>query len=170
MKTTVIIVAAILVLTAAFYVGRGSGLDFFENQPNSTSTPIEAGMREIYVYFSNSELDPEVTCVKVFPVRREVEDAPLAPRRALEVLLAGPVAAEKDAGYETLLPAGTILNNLVVSGTVATADFNEQLAKVAGSCMVTAITSQITETLRQFSPINTVIITINGRSEGVLQP
>lgn len=170
MKAYFIIILAVLAILAAFYFGGGSGLDIFSGEPNSTSTPVEAGMREVYVYFPNSRMDPEITCVKVFPVRRKVEDTPLAPRRAVEALLAGPTGEDMHAGYETALPAGVTLNNLVISGTVATADFSEVLEKVAGSCTVTAIEAQITETLKQFSPIRTVVITVNGRSEGILQP
>jgi spore germination protein GerM len=51
------------------------------------------------------------------------------------------------------------------------ADFNERLEyQVGGSCRVSAIRAQISETLKQFPTIKDVIILINGRKEDVLQP
>jgi spore germination protein GerM len=171
MKRYIVIVLILLAAAGLFYFGRGKGLDFFPYRDrDASSTPIEAGTREIYLYFSNSKLDPEVTCTKVFPVVRRIQDTPIAPRLALENLLSGPTAEEKAEGYSSSIPLNVKAQNLVISGTVATADFGGELGRTAGSCNVAAIRSEISETLRQFSPISTVIITVNGKSEGILEP
>ncbi|MGM0629168.1 MAG: GerMN domain-containing protein, partial [Patescibacteria group bacterium] len=41
---------------------------------------------------------------------------------------------------------------------------------VAGSATVLAIRGQIENTLRQFDPVDNVVIKIEGEEEGVLQP
>ena len=50
-------------------------------------------------------------------------------------------------------------------------DFSRELNDgVAGSCKVMAIRSQITQTLKQFSEIKGVVISVDGEAEEVLQP
>jgi spore germination protein GerM len=66
---------------------------------------------------------------------------------------------------------GTKVQKLTVADGVADVDFNEKLEEgVGGSCMVAAIRAQITETLKQFYSVEQVIISINGRTEDILQP
>ena len=63
------------------------------------------------------------------------------------------------------------IQSLTIENSVAKVDFDEQLEfQVGGSCRVTAIRAQIRETLKQFPIIDSVIISINGRTEDVLQP
>jgi spore germination protein GerM len=60
---------------------------------------------------------------------------------------------------------------LTIEDGVAKVDFNEQLEyEVSGSCRVSAIRAQITETLKQFPTVKEVIISIDGRTEDILQP
>ncbi|PIP22172.1 MAG: hypothetical protein COX38_02115, partial [Candidatus Nealsonbacteria bacterium CG23_combo_of_CG06-09_8_20_14_all_39_25] len=48
---------------------------------------------------------------------------------------------------------------------------DEQLEfQVGGSCKVSAIRAQITQTLKQFPTVDEVVISINGRTEDILQP
>jgi len=42
--------------------------------------------------------------------------------------------------------------------------------QVGGSCRVSAIRAEIIQTLKQFSTIKEVIISINNRTEDILQP
>jgi len=42
--------------------------------------------------------------------------------------------------------------------------------QVGGSCRVAAISAQIMETLKQFPTVKDVIISINSRTEDILQP
>ena len=63
------------------------------------------------------------------------------------------------------------VNSLIIEDDIVKVDFDEQLEyQIGGSCRVMAIRSQITGTLVQFSEINNVIISINGRTEDILQP
>jgi spore germination protein GerM len=125
---------------------------------------------ETEVYFGNSVLDPETDCQTVFPVKRLVSaEAPARP--SLEELFVGPSESEKAAGYFTSIPIGVKINSLKIENNVVYVDLSEELEKGAGgSCRVAAIRFQITKTLKQFSSISSVVISINGRVEDILQP
>lgn len=133
------------------------------NQPETTS---------INVYFGNSQLDPEVMdCTKVFAVKRIVPKTEAIGRAALIELLKGPTEEEKNEGYFTSINAGVEVQSLTIENGTAKADFNQQLEyAVGGSCRVVAISSQIRQTLKQFPTVNNVIISIDGRTEDILQP
>lgn len=123
------------------------------------------------VYFSNSKLDPEFTCVKVFSVAREIPKTQAVARAALEELLKGLTEKEKADKYLTNINEGVKIQRLEVKDGVAKVDFNDKLEfQIGGSCRVAAISAQITETLKQFPTIKEVIISINGRTGDILQP
>jgi hypothetical protein len=125
----------------------------------------------VAAYFSNNKLDPEISCNKVFAVGRQVPQTTAVARAALEQLLSGPTSAEKDSGFFTSINNGVKIQSLTIENGIAKVDFDEQLEKgVGGSCKVSAIRAQITETLKQFSSVTSVIISINGRTEDILQP
>ena len=63
------------------------------------------------------------------------------------------------------------IQSLTVEDGVAKIDFDEQMEfQMGGSCRVAAIWAQITETLKQFPTIDSVEVSINGRTEDILQP
>jgi len=125
----------------------------------------------VKIFFGNIKEDPELlNCEKVYSVERLVFKNK-AMIQALEELLKGPTLEEQEKGYLTNINSGVIINSLVVENNVAKVDFDEQLEyQVGGSCRVMAIRAQINGTLLQFSEIGDVIISINGRSEDILQP
>ena len=123
------------------------------------------------VYFMNDKLDPEITCQKVFPVERTVPYTLGVAQAALKQLLVGPTDAEKAAGYATTIPQGVTLESVTIKDGTAYAAFDETLERsVGGSCRVTAIRQQIIRTLQQFPTVTNVVISINGRTEDILQP
>lgn len=126
---------------------------------------------KVKAFFGNSNLDPQNSCNKVFPVEREIPKTQATARSALEELLAGPTAKEQSSAYFTSINPGVKINSLTIQNGTAKVDFDEQLEfQVGGSCRVAAIRAQITETLKQFSTVKSVIISINGRTEDILQP
>lgn len=126
---------------------------------------------EVKAFFLNTTLDPEVTCQNVFPVTRTVPETQAVGRAAILQLLNGPTAGERAGGYQTTIPSGVTLQSLTIAGGIARVDFDETLERaVGGSCRVTAIRAQITETLKQFPTVKSVVISINGRTEDILQP
>ncbi|MDD2646924.1 MAG: GerMN domain-containing protein [Patescibacteria group bacterium] len=125
----------------------------------------------VKVYFNNDKLDPQVSCNKVFVVDRQVPKTEAVARAAISELLKGPTAVERTQGYYTSINPGVEIQSLTIENGVAKIDFNEQIQnQVGGSCRVAAIRSEITETLKQFSTVKSVIISVNGDSETSLQP
>lgn len=128
-------------------------------------------MTTVQVYFSNLVLDPSVDCNTVYPVSRSVEQTPAMARAALEELLEGVTNNERNQGYRSNLNTGVSINSLTIIDGVARVDFSSELGRnVGGSCLVTAIRAQITETLKQFPTVDEVEISIDGRTEDILQP
>jgi len=125
----------------------------------------------IKVFFNNNELDPTISCNQVFAVERPVAKTEAVAQAALEELLKGPTQTDTDNGYYGNIPVGVKIQKLTIVGGVAKVDFDQKLEEAAGgSCRVGAVRAQITETLKQFSSVKTVIISIDGRTEDILQP
>lgn len=125
----------------------------------------------VKAYFNNSKMDPEFSCNKVFSVQREIPYTKAVARAVLEELLKGPTEEEKKDGFFTNINSGVKINSLVVDGRTAKVDFDERIEyQVGGSCRVSAIRAEITETLKQFESVDEVIISVDGRIEDILQP
>jgi hypothetical protein len=141
---------------------------------NLVRVPVKLTSRDtlrVKAYFNNNKLDPDLTCTVSFPVERDVIKTTETAYMALTELLKGPTDAEKKAGYSTSLPANVRINSLVIRYGTAYADFDGALEfEVGGSCRVGSIRSQIENTLKQFSGVKKVVISINGRTEDILQP
>lgn len=126
---------------------------------------------KVKAFFSNNNLDKEVTCSKVFPIEREVPETQSVARAAVEELLKGITETEKNEGYYTSINAGVKIQKLTIENGTAKVDFDDTIEKnLGGSCRVSAIRAQITETLKQFPTIKNVVISVNGRTEDILQP
>ncbi|MEX1112420.1 MAG: GerMN domain-containing protein [Candidatus Andersenbacteria bacterium] len=137
----------------------------------SESTP--AATLEIKAYFANSGMisGDQDECTTVFPVTRTVPRTVSVARTAMEQLLAGPTAEEQSQGYTTSINPGVNIQKLTIENGVARVDLSETLEQqVGGSCRVTAILAQIIETLQQFPTVRDVVISINDRTEDILQP
>lgn len=158
--------------TLVFKNENPSGMEDYERQfslPIKFATTTE--IVKLQMYFSNNNLDPQISCEKVFPVTREIPKTLAVAKAALEELLKGPTEKEKKSGYQTSINSGVKINSLNIDKGVAKIDFNETLQKgVAGSCWVNVIRLQIASTLKQFASVNSVVISINGKSEDILQP
>jgi hypothetical protein len=155
-------------VSLVFYNENPSGLP--ENN-ETMSISLEAGKETVIVnvYFGKSGNDD--TCTKVFSLEREIEKTEAVARAAIEELIKGPTAEEKQAGYFTGIKSNTKINKLTIVDGTAKVDFDEALEEgVGGSCMVSEIRQQIIQTLMQFETVKKVIISINGRTEDILQP
>ncbi|MBI5466048.1 MAG: GerMN domain-containing protein [Candidatus Kerfeldbacteria bacterium] len=130
----------------------------------------------VNVYWGNSQFDTEVTCIRVFPIERQVSgsmnEVGLAQfaRWAVEQLLQGPTETEQSRDNLTSLPQGVVIQQLEIQNGQARVDFSSKLEQgVGGSYRVAAIRAQITETLKQFPGVARVIISVDGRVEDALQ-
>lgn len=123
------------------------------------------------IYFNNNLLDPESACNRVFPAERQVSKNTEIMRAAIEELIKGPTEKEKSEGYFTSINSGVSINNILIKDGIAYVDFDEQLEfQVGGSCRVAAIRAQIEKTMAQFQGVQKTVISINGRTEDILQP
>lgn len=134
-------------------------------------TKTVGGTIQVKLYFNNNEMDPEYSCKKVFPVDRGVSETKAVARAALDELLKGPTRQEILDGFFTSINPDVKIQKLTIENTVAKVDFDSNLEKnVGGSCRVSAIRNQIIQTLLQFKTVQSVIISIDGRTEDILQP
>lgn len=136
---------------------------------------LETKTTEVSVFWSNAVKDPGMLdCSKVHSfAKHRVVAGVNKPLIAMHELLKGPMNAELELGYSTNIPPGTRMPKILYEeGKRPIIEFDETLEQgVAGSCRVSAIRAQIETTFSanadtQDSPI----ISINGRTEDVLQP
>ena len=135
-----------------------------------TAAPTSA----VKVFFSNAQgNEPMLDCAAVESVTHYIPKTEGVARAALIELIAGPTQQELASGYTSSLPkdAGIKIQDLRIEKGTAYVDFSAELDRgVAGSCRTTNIRAQIENTLKQFSTITDVIISIDGRTEDILQP
>jgi hypothetical protein len=141
---------------------------------NLVQVPVRIGVgtdepNAVEVFFTNSKKGSPDNCDQVFSIPRTIPQTQALATIALQRLLAGPTTDERAQGFASQIPAGTKLNKVTVVSGVARADFSSELNTAAGACRVTAIRAQIERTLRQFSTVKSVVITVNGKGP-VLQP
>ena len=75
------------------------------------------------------------------------------------------------SGYFTSLNDGILLQKFEIIDKVAYIDFSSQFNEgVAGSCRVQSIMAQIENTLNTLPDINSVVISVDGQTEGILEP
>ncbi len=127
--------------------------------------------KEVFVYFGNKNMGSEEDCSLVFPVSRKIINAESLGIGALESLLSGPTQTEKDLGYFNSINSGVMFGKFEIIDFVAYVDFHPDFNEgVAGSCRVESIKSQIENTLVSLPDIDKVIISVDGETEGILEP
>ncbi len=127
----------------------------------------------VQVYFYNSTLlnDQQDECTTVFAVTRTIPYTQAVARAALEELLKDATPEERSQGYGSAINTGVKIQKLTIENGTAYVDFNERIQEqVGGSCKVSLIRRQITETLNQFPTVDEVVISVNGNVEEALQP
>jgi len=127
----------------------------------------------VKIFLSDSRFvnEPYFDCSRTIAVERQVPKTLAVARTATEALLRGATQEEINQGFVSNINSGVRIQNLTIENGVAKVDFDEQMEfQVGGSCRVAAIRAQITETLKQFPTVDNVVISINGRTEDILQP
>ena len=146
--------------------------------PSPTATPAPATMI-VRAYFllrdgSGGEVVNEPTLV---PVLRTVPKSPATATAAMRALLAGPSAKERAAvlRIRTLIPAGTKLLGIEISGGLATVDLSAEFASLSrddawdgGSYSLHGRLAQVVYTLTQFTTVNRVNFKLDGKPVKVL--
>ncbi|MBU1046088.1 GerMN domain-containing protein [Patescibacteria group bacterium] len=157
----------ILSILVIVLIGVVAGTLFYLFYPENWETTT------VTLFWGNKVEDPEgLFCERVYPLERKIKGA--TDNKiilTLEELLKGPTKEEMEAGFFTTINPGVKVQDLIIEGRVAIVDFDETLEQaVGGSCRVGAIRAQITETLKHFPEIDNVIISVDGRTEDILQP
>jgi len=128
----------------------------------------------VKVFLSNANgNDPMQDCSAVEAVTRYIPQIEGVARAALTELIKGPTQEEQNRGYRSSLPlnAGIEIQDLRIENGTAYVDFSGDLEEgVAGSCRVQNIRAQIESTLKQFPTVTKVVISVDGRTEDILQP
>lgn len=178
------------IVILSFAIGIAFSTYLFSRMINSRNSEvaddIDASSLAVKIFFSSTNEDSQtLDCGHTYAVSREVSrltagrDSRLGEVTylALKELLKGPTDAEKGDGFFTSINPETKIRKILIENNVATVDFSALGGSasggdesIAGSCKVLAIRSQITETLRQFQEIKEVVISVNGETEGILQP
>jgi hypothetical protein len=141
---------------------------YFKDMPE---TPAEFMPAKIFLNDSRFVGEPYFDCSRTIARERQAPKTSAVARAALEALLRGATPEEINQGFISNINPGVRIQSLIIENGVAKVDFNEQLEfQVGGSCRVAAIRAEITQTLKQFSSVKEVIISINGRTEDILQP
>jgi eight-cysteine-cluster-containing protein len=124
----------------------------------------------VKVFFSNSQLDPEFSCNKVFPVEREMSETLGVEKAVLEELFKGPTEEEKSQGYVSWFSQETkdILKSVKIENDTAYVDLKDIrqiIPNVSSSCGSVEFLTEVETTLKQFSAVDRVIIAIEGKPE-----
>lgn len=124
----------------------------------------------VKVFFNNDILDSETNCNQVFAVDRIVPATDDLAWASLEQLLKGPTDQEKQQHYFSSINSDVVINSLTIENGIAKVDFNKRIEEGGGSCWVTSIRTEITQTLMQFPEVKEVVISVEGRVDDALQP
>jgi immunoglobulin-like protein involved in spore germination/sporulation and spore germination protein len=100
---------------------------------------------------------------KLFETSRTVPATRSVGKAAVNAVLAGPNAAEANAGLVSDVPAGTSLLGLNIAGGVATVDLSSSFGAPAAASAVSLRLAQVVYTLTQFSSVRSVHWRINGQ-------
>jgi len=143
--------------------------ELFEKVLNTLQLPDNDTI-SIKLYFFNDKLKPINECNETVPVVHVVPKTLQPASAALTALLQGPLLEEISIGYNTQIPEGSKLNSLVIDKGVARADFNDVIERGGGSCHMRALVEQLKQTLRQFTTVREVVLSVNGRTDDIFQP
>jgi len=128
----------------------------------------------VKVFWGNARgNEPTQDCSAVEGVTRYIPKTEGVANAALMELIKGPTRQEQAQGYISSIPQDSeiTIQNLRIENAVAYVDFNAALERgVAGSCRVAHIRAQIESTLKQFPTVKDVVISIDGRTDDILQP
>lgn len=135
--------------------------------------PVAGETMTVKIFLNDSKYanEPYFDCSKTVAVERSAPKTQAVAKSAIEALLRGATEEEINKGSMSNIPIGVRLNKITIENGVAKADFDDRLEyQVGGSCRVAAIRAQIVDTLKQFPTVKEVVISVNGRTEDILQP
>lgn len=136
--------------------------------------PIETDAFEwektVKVYFVDRAKLETSSCEADVALERQVINAETLGPGAIEALLKGLSETEKET-YLSAIGPNVLLQNFEIKDRVAYVDFNSSFNEgIGGSCNVIALRSQVEKTLTVLPDIDAVVISVDGETEGILEP
>ncbi len=147
----IVLTAVVVLLTTA--CGEGGG-PVATVSPTQT-TPVPSSAVRFEVWFGYGEF--------LFVTQRTRTPTWHLGTAAVTALLAGPSAQERAAGVGTLIPEGTGLLGLSITGGVATVNLTRSYESGGGSLLMFGRLAQLTYTLTQFGAVRGVNLKLDGR-------
>ncbi|MDX6548145.1 MAG: hypothetical protein QOG33_1695 [Gaiellales bacterium] len=137
-------------------VGEGAVSDVVSTTPSSGDGASTAdGPHVSYqVFFERGET--------LWPVTRSEPTTAAVGAAAISALLSGPTETERANGVGSVVPDGTRLLGLDVSGGTATVDLSSEYQSGGGSLSMTMRLAQVVYTLTQFPTIKRVALRLDG--------
>jgi hypothetical protein len=134
-------------------------------QQRGSSNGSASVQRQVRVYFPrDGNPHPRDPFNLQFVVRRVSAAAPARP--TLEALLKGPTAEERQRRLRALDAAGLNINTLVIKGGEARVDFVAAGGKRwAGDLSPAEFRRAVERTLRQFSTVRSVVVSVDGKTD-----
>lgn len=131
----------------------------------------EGGLRQVDIFFENAKEEGEISCDRVFRVKRGVEATPKILETTLKELLNGPQEKEKLSGFVSSIPNGVSLRSVALKGATAIINVSSDMSQYGGgSCRVGLIRKELEETAKQFGTVSDVELKVEGKTEGILEP
>jgi spore germination protein GerM len=135
-----------------------------DDAPAAVEPGSDGTAARVEVFFTNLTLGSDD---EVFPVRRTVQP-PAVLVGALEQLLRGPTAAERDAGYSSLFSTDTVglLDSVRIADGTAYVHFDARLPSTipnaSSSAGSTALLAALDATVTQFPTVDTAVYSLEG--------
>lgn len=135
-----------------------------EAQQRSSSSGA-SGQRQVRIYFPrDGNPHPRDPFNLQFVVRNVSSAAPARP--ALEALLTGPTAAERQRRLRALDAEGLNISALIIKGGEARVDFVSRGGKRwAGDLSPAEFRRAVERTLKQFSTVRSVVVSVDGKTD-----
>ena len=135
----------------------------------NTATTFE-WKKPVDIYLVDLTKAETESCEADVPLKRMILNAETFGPGALDALIKGPMAEESQKYFSAISPA-TLIQKFEVRDGVAYIDLSSELiADSGGSCRAMVIRSQIDNTLMALSDIDSVVLSVDGETEGILEP
>lgn len=142
----------------------------FGSYSSSSANTFVEWEKPVNVYFLDKEALETSSCEASAPLSRTIINAETLGLGAIEALIKGLSQAEEEM-YFSAVSTSTRIQDFKIEDGVAYVDFSSEFNEgKAGSCNVVALRSQVENTLIDLPDIDAVVISVNGETEGILEP
>lgn len=142
----------------------------FGGYPPSPASAFVEWEKPVNIYFLDREAIETSSCEASVTLSRMVINAETLGPGAIEALIKGLSQAEEET-YYSAVSTSTMLQSFVIEEGVAYVDFSSEFNEDGGgSCNAVALRSQVENTLIDLPDIDAVVISVNGQTEGILEP